>query len=147
LNRELQQQLAYARLELAVVQEMLGTNRLRFTDDQRRRLAAQAKQVGRKGLLAVGSLVTPDTLMRWHRELIAQKWNYARKTPGRPPISPEVAELIVKFAKENPRAGYDRIQGMLANLGHEVSDTTVKNGSQAARDRACAQASKTDDLG
>jgi len=127
LNRELQQQVAYARLELAVVKEMLGKKRLRFTDDQRRRLAAQSKQVGRKGLLAIGSLVTPDTLLRWHRELIAQKWTYERKSPGRPPISAEVAELIVKLAKENPRAGYDRIQGMLANLGHHVSDTTVKN--------------------
>jgi len=51
----------------------------------------------------------------------------SRKSAGRPPISQEVAELIIQFAKENPRAGYDRIQGMLENLGHEVSDTTVKN--------------------
>jgi putative transposase len=89
--------------------------------------AGWQKQVGRKGLMEIGSLVTPDTLLRWHRELIARKWTYERKSPGRPPISPEVVELIVKFAKENPLAGYDRIQGMLANLGHEVSDTTVRN--------------------
>ena len=93
LNRELHQQLAYARLELDVVKEMLGKKRLLFTDDQRRRLAAQAKQVGRKGLLEIGSLVTPDTLLRWHRELIAQKWTFERNSPGRPPISPEVIEL------------------------------------------------------
>lgn len=67
------------------------------------------------------------TLLRWHRELIAQKWTFQRKTSGRPSISPEVAALIVKFAKENSGPGNDRIQGMLANLGHEVSDTTVEN--------------------
>lgn len=127
IHREQQQRLEYAQLELTVAKEMLGTKRLRFTDDQRRRLAAKAKQVGRQGIVEIGSLVTPDTLLRWHRTLIARKWTYERKSAGRPPITAEIAELIVKFAKENPRAGYDRIQGMLANLGHDVSDTTVKN--------------------
>jgi transposase InsO family protein len=127
IHREQQQRLEYVQLELTVAKEMLGTKRLRFSDDQRRRLAAKAKQVGRKGLIEIGSLVSPDTLLRWHRALIARKWTYERKSAGRPPIAAEVAELIIKFAKENPRAGYDRIQGMLANLGHEVSDTTVKN--------------------
>lgn len=127
IHREQQQRLEYVQLELTVAKEMLGAKRLRFTDDQRRRLAAKAKEVGQKGLLEIGSLVTPETLLRWHRTLIARKWTYERKSPGRPPITAEVAELIIKFARENPRAGYDRIQGMLANLGHDVSDTTVKN--------------------
>lgn len=127
MHREQQQRLEYALTELAVVREMLGKKRLRFNDDQRRRLAAKGKEVGRKGLQEIGSLVTPDTLLRWHRELIAQKWTFERKSPGRPPVSQEVTDLAVKLAKENPNAGYDRIQGMLANLGHEISDTTVKN--------------------
>jgi putative transposase len=109
INREQQQRLEFVQLKLTVAREMLGTKRLRFSDDQRRRLAAKAKHVGRKGLLEIFSLVTPDTLLRWHRKLIARKWTYERKSPGRPPITPEVAELIIKIAKENPRAGYDRI--------------------------------------
>ena len=127
IHREQQQRLEYVQAELAVLREMLGKKRLRFSDDQRCRLAAKGREVGRKGLLEIGSLVTPDTLLRWHRELIAQKWTFERKSPGRPPISQEVADLVVKFARENPGAGYDKIQGMLANLGHEISDTTVKN--------------------
>ncbi|HJT33410.1 MAG TPA: integrase core domain-containing protein [Pirellulales bacterium] len=63
------------------------------------------------------------------RELIAEKWNHAdkRKTPGRPKIDKQIDELVLRMAKENPSWGYDRIQGALANLGHEVSDTTVGN--------------------
>ena len=127
IHREQQQRVEFLQTQLAVVLEMLGKKRLRFTDDQRRRLAAKGKEVGRKGLLEIGSLVTPDTLLRWHRELIAQKWTFERKSLGRPPVSQEVMDLTVKLAKENPGAGYDKIQGMLANLGHEISDTTVKN--------------------
>jgi putative transposase len=127
MHREQQQRLEFVQTELAVAREMLGKKRPRFNDDQRRRLAAKGKEVGRKGLLEIASLVTPDTLLRWHRELIAQKWTFERKSPGRPPVSQEVMDLTVKLAKENPGAGFDRIQGMLANLGHEISDTTVKN--------------------
>jgi hypothetical protein len=127
IHREQQRRLEYVQAELAVLREMLGKKRLRFSDEQRRRLAAKGKEVGREGLLEIGSLVTPDTLLRWHRELIAQKWTFERKSPGRPPVSQEVVELTVKLAHENPGAGYDRLQGMLANLGHDISDTTVKN--------------------
>lgn len=127
IHREQHQRLEYVQTELAVAREMLGSKRLRFTDDQRRRLAAKGKEVGRKGLLEIGSLVTPDTFRRWHRELIAQKWTFERKSPGRPPASQEIADLVVKLAQENPGVGFDKIQGMLANFGHEISDTTVKN--------------------
>jgi len=120
IHREQQQRIEYVQLELSVAKEILGTKRLRFTDDQRRRLAANAKQVGRKGLLEIGRLVTPNTLLRWHRDLIAKKWTFERKGHGRPPVALEIAALIVQFARKNPRAGYDRIQGVLANLGHEV---------------------------
>ncbi|HVC93370.1 MAG TPA: hypothetical protein VND64_06745, partial [Pirellulales bacterium] len=65
--------------------------------------------------------------MRWHRELIAEKWDHSqkRKSPGRPSVAKEIEELVLSFAKENPAWGYDRIQGALANLGHEISDATV----------------------
>jgi putative transposase len=77
----------------------------------------------------VATLVTPDTLLRWHRTLVAQKWNYSarRHKPGRPPVADEIRQLVVRLATENPSWGYDRIQGALANLGHPISDTSVGN--------------------
>ena len=86
--------------------------------------------MGRKALSELTTIVTPDTILRWHRELVAQKWDYTdrrKKKPGRPAISDEVKQLVLRMAKENPDWGYDRIQGALANLGHEISDQTVGN--------------------
>ncbi|TWT66254.1 Integrase core domain protein [Posidoniimonas polymericola] len=78
---------------------------------------------------SITTIFTPDTILRWHRKLVAQKWDYSerRKKAGRRPISREVTDLIVRFAKENRSWGYHRIQGALANVGHEVSDSTVAN--------------------
>jgi transposase InsO family protein len=90
----------------------------------------KAKALGRKLLASVGTLFTPDTLLRWHRLLIARKWDYSdRKTPqpGRPPITQEVQQLVVRLAQENPSWGHDRLQGALANLDHELSDRSVAN--------------------
>ena len=71
----------------------------------------------------------PDTILAWHRKLIAQKFDGSRqrKAPGRPPIDPELETLVVRLAKENRSWGYDRIVGALANLGYTVSDQTVGN--------------------
>jgi putative transposase len=71
----------------------------------------------------------PDTILRWYRRLFAQKFDGSkfRSYPGRPQISPEITEPIVKMAKENSGWCYDRIVGALANLGHVVSDQTVGN--------------------
>ena len=76
------------------------------------------------------TIVTPDTILRWHRTLVAQKWDYSdRKTkkPGRPRIRQIIVDLILRFAGEKPSWGYDRIQGALANVGYPISDTTVGN--------------------
>jgi transposase len=93
----------------------------------RRRLAVKAKAVGRKRLNEVETLVTADTLLAWHRKLIAQKWTYPRRRPGRPGIGQELTELVVRIAQENQAWGYDRIQGALSNLGYKISASSVGN--------------------
>jgi len=71
-------------------------------------------------------VVTPRTLLRWHRELGRRKWTYRRRGPGRPPIDPETVELILRMARENPRWGYPRIRGELLKLGVRVSATAIR---------------------
>jgi hypothetical protein len=116
----------YLREENRVLREQLGGKRLRFTDDQRRRLAAKAKGLGRKLLVELGTIVTPETLLAWHRRLIAQKYDCSKKRgPGRPRKSAEIERLVVRMAKENRTWGYRRIQGALANLGHEIGRGTI----------------------
>src|SRR5262245_17729214 len=106
----------------------LGARRPRFTNDQRRRLAAKARTLGRRALRAFASAVTPDTLLAWHRTLIAAQYDGStRRGPGRPPIMGESRALIVRMATENRSWGYTRIQGALANLHHEVSRGTIAN--------------------
>jgi len=80
--------------------------RIVFTDAQRRQLAE------RRALHELGTIVTPDTLSRWHRELVAQKWTFIeRRRPGRPPIRGELVPLVVRMARENRGWGYTRIPG------------------------------------
>ena len=87
----------------------------------------KAKGLGRRLVDELETLVTPDTLLAWHRKLIAQKWTYARKGPGRPRVAQEITDLILRMARDNTSWGYDRIQGALANLGHVIAPNTVKN--------------------
>lgn len=142
INRHQQNVIEYLRTENQVLKGKLGKKRILLNDDQRRRLAVKGKILGRKMLEEVGTLVTPDTILRWHRQLIAAKWNYSdrRQKPGRPPVSRELGELVLRMARENPTWGYDRIRGALANLGHQISDTTVgriskEHGVEPAPDR------------
>ena len=125
-----QQVIEYLRTENQILKEKLGKRRILLTDDQRRRLAVKGKVLGRKLLETVGTLFTPDTILRWHRLLVAQKWDTSdrgKKKPGRPPVAEEIRTLVMRLASENPTWGYDRIQGALANLGHAISDATVGN--------------------
>src|SRR3954451_4809888 len=112
MNQHEVQMIEYLREENRVLREQLGTRRLRFTDDQRRRLAARARGLGRKLLSEVATLVTPDTLLAWHRKLIAQKYDGSRqRRPGRPRIASAIEALVVRLAEENRAWGYRRIQG------------------------------------
>jgi transposase len=101
--------------------------RLRFSDPERRSLAEIAKRLGRNPLEEIATVVTPETLLSWHRKLIARKFDGSkhRRPPGRPRTSKEVEELVLRFARENRSWGQDRIAGALANIGVNVSDRTV----------------------
>ncbi len=109
LNRHQQAVIDYLIEENRVLKEQLEGQRLRFTDDQRRRLAAKAKVLGRRVLDEMETLVTPDTLIAWHRKLIAEKWTFPRKGPGRPRVTQEIIDLVIRMARENDGWGYDRI--------------------------------------
>jgi putative transposase len=87
-------------------------------------------------------VVTPATLLRWHRLLIAKRWTY-RRPSGRPPITSDVRRLIVRFARENPRWGYQRIVGELKGLGILVSATT---GKKILRDEGLGPTSQREGL-
>ena len=130
VHRQQQEVIEYVRTENQVLKEKLGTKRVLLNDDQRRRLAVRGKILGRKTLEQIGTLFTPDTILRWHRTLVAKKWDYSNrreKKLGRPPISDEVEQLVLRMARENPTWGFDRIAGAVQNLGHEISDESVGN--------------------
>ena len=118
----------FLQAENRLLKERLRGRRIRFTDAERALLARKAKAVGRRALLELDTIVSPDTLLRWHRRLVAQKWNFAeRRGVGRPGIMRHISELIVRMAQENPSWGYTRIQGALANLSHKVGRGTIAN--------------------
>jgi hypothetical protein len=125
-----------------VLREQLGDRRLRLTDDQRRRLAVKAKGLGRKLLADVATIVTPATLLAWHRKLVAQKYDgTANRGPGRPRTRSEIEELVIRMAGENRAWGYRRIQGALSNLGHTIARSTIadilqRHGLEPAPERA-----------
>src|SRR5258706_90583 len=111
VSRRQQEVIEYLKAENLALREKLGGRRLRFTDAQRRRLARKAKPLGRKRLRELSPIVTPDTLLRWYRELVAQKYDRsARRGPGRPWIPGEIQKWILEMASDNPRWGYTRIQ-------------------------------------
>jgi hypothetical protein len=99
--------------------------RLRLTDDERRRLAMHGHWLGRRRLGDVATIATPDTILRWHRQLIARKWTYAKRKGGRPGGFGEIRRLVVRMAEENPTWGYTRIVGALKNVGRRVSRSTI----------------------
>jgi putative transposase len=112
INERQQQVIEFLVEENRVLREQIGSRRMRFTDDQRRRLAARAKKLGRKVLAQVVTIVTPETLLAWHRRLIAKKYDGSTyRAPRRPKTLAEISELVVRMAEENRTWGYRRIQG------------------------------------
>jgi putative transposase len=129
IQRHQQQVITYLHEENHILKAHLGGRRLRLTDTERRRLAALAHPLDRTRLQEVATIATPDTLLRWYKRLIAQKFDGSqqRRQYGRPRIAEEVEQLIVRMAEENQTWGYRRIQGALANLGHHIDALTVRN--------------------
>ncbi len=109
------------RHQLAVLRRQI--NRPELNDDDRTLLGAIAAALPRSR--RTGWLVTPETLLRWHRRRVARYWAQPSRRPGRPPTCVELRRLIVRLASENPTWGYLRIHGELAGLGHRIASSTV----------------------
>ena len=116
LNQKQQQVIDYLVEENRVLREQIGCRRLRFNDDQRRRLAAKAKRLGRKILAQVATIVTPQTLLAWHRKLIALKYDGSTyRTPGRPLTPIEISDLVIRMAEDR------RGRSFYVDIGHKSS--------------------------
>jgi hypothetical protein len=115
-------------LEIVALRHQLGVlrrqiDRPELTDDDRTLLGAIAAVLPRR--LREDWLVTPDTLLRWHRRRVARHWTQPRRPPGRRPASAELRRLVLRLTDENPTWGYRRIHGELARLGHAIAASTI----------------------
>ncbi|MCW8137503.1 MAG: integrase core domain-containing protein [Planctomycetota bacterium] len=130
VSRRQQAVIEYYRVENAVLREQLGRRRLRFTDAQRRRLARAGRALGREALGRLTTVVTPDTILRWYRELVARKYDGSRARGGAARrarrLHVALADLVVRLAEENPGFGYTRLRDALKNLGRDVGRSTVR---------------------
>jgi putative transposase len=116
-------------LEILVLRHQLAvlcrqTPRPRLEPNDRALLAAVSRALPRARWSCF--LVKPETLLRWHRCLVAGTWTYQGRGPGRPPFDEEVQQLIVRLARENPRWGYQRVQGELLRLRVRVSASAIR---------------------
>ena len=133
LGRRQAAAIEYLREENRVLRARLPAGRLQFSDHERVRLAVRGQALGRAFLAEIATIVTPDTILRWHHLLVAAKWTFRAKTEHvRIGLMKKIGALVVRFANENPTWGYDRIQGALKNIGHVVAPNTVKKALKSA---------------
>jgi len=121
-QRDRELEILVLRHQVKVLKRKAGRPRLRRRD--RLFLAAAARLLPRQRWSCF--IVTPATLLAWHRELVKRKWTYRRRRAGRPPLDEEICRLVVGMAKDNPRWGYVRIQGELRKLGIRVGASSIK---------------------
>ena len=131
VDKELYKAIDYLREQVRVLveQQEKQNKRIMLTNSQRMRVAAKAKRLSRKMLDQCTELFTADTVMRWYNKLVAEKYDGSsnRGKVGRPPITPEIVNLVIQFKKENPRWGFQQITDQIEYLGYEISKTSVKN--------------------
>jgi putative transposase len=121
-SRSKELEILVLRHELAILRRQ--SVRPRFEPADRALLAALSRALPRREWLAF--TMRPETLLRWHRQLVARRWTYPRKKLGRPPLARPRRDVILRLARENPHWGYQRIAGELKQLGLAVSPTTVR---------------------
>lgn len=128
VNQELLLRNEYLVAENKILRAQIS-GRPNLSTTERKTLGEIGYRLGAEILADIANVAKPETIMAWYRKLVAMKFDgsKARKHSGRPKIDPEVEQLIVRMAQENPGFGYDRIVGALANLGYEVSDQTIGN--------------------
>ena len=149
VNRQQQAVIDYLLEENRVHRAAHGPRRLRLTDDQRRRLAVKGQLLGRRRLAGIAGIVTPDTILRWYRTLVAKKYDSSRaRRFGRPSTKADLAALVVRMAQENPTCGYTRVRGGLSILGHDIARNTIKailkdHGIEPAPERGATMPWKT----
>jgi hypothetical protein len=121
----------YLHEENRILKAKLQGKRIQLTDTERRRLAVLAHPIDRKDLKELSIIATPDTLERWYRRFVVETSSCKPpgKSMGRAPVAAEIEQLVVRMANENPRWGYRRIQGALANLGYHIDNTTTRQGA------------------
>jgi hypothetical protein len=131
INRQQQEALEYLKEENKILRDELlkatGKKRIILDDKQRRRLAILAKKLGRKMLGEISDIFSPDTLLMWHRKLVARKYDGSknRRKGGRPRISDYLRQLIITMSKDNKHLGCRKLCGFLKYLGIKVSPSTV----------------------
>ena len=141
LNRHQQDVIEYLREENKILREKLGTKRVILNDNQRIRLARLGRRIGRKVLSEACCAFSPDTILMWHRKLIARKYDgSANRKGGKKRLTPELEELIIMFARKNKTWGSRRIKGALKHLGYKICHTTIdkvliRNGYDPSPDR------------
>jgi putative transposase len=128
VEEELLLRIEYLVAENRILRDQIK-GRVKLRDTERQTLAAIGKKLSKQALEEVASIVKPDTILAWHRKLVAQKFDGSRhrQSLGRPRVDPELEDLVLRIARENRSWGYDRIQGALAHLGYHISDQTVGN--------------------
>ena len=128
MNRQQQEVIEYLKEENKILKEKIGKKRILLNDNQKMRLAHIGKRLGRKVLMDISSTFSPDTILKWHRYLVARKYDGSgNRISGRRHITEELEQLIVMLARKNKTWGSRRIKGALKHLGYKICHTTIDN--------------------